>query len=109
MGELAYIDYCRNINLDLLEMIGSGYVIDHVVAEHNKRAKDEAYRIYVGDLLKCLAETWGAQIPYRYADMIAPQEEEQKSGDEVAIEVITKLGLKGKTDGLHEVESDTVA
>ena len=88
--------------------MGSGYVIDHVVAEHHKRAKDEAYRIYVGDLLKCLAETWGAQIPYRYADMIAPQEE-QKSGDEVAIEVITKLGLKGKTDGLHEVESDTVA
>ena len=90
-------------------MFGNRYVIDHVVCEHNKRSKEEAYRIYVGDLLKCLAETWGAQIHYRYTDMIAPQVEEQKSGDEVALEVITKLGLKGKTDGLHEAESDTVA
>jgi len=90
-------------------LFGNRYVIDHVVAEHNKRTKDEAYKVYASDLLKCLAETWGAQIPYRYADMITPQAEEQKSGDEIALEIITKLGLKGKADGLHEAESDTVA
>lgn len=109
MGEAAYIDYCRNINLELLELLGSRYVIDHVVAEHNNRMKDETYKVYVGDLLKCLAESWGANIPYRYADMIDPQTEEQESGDDIAYEVITKLGLKVKTDGLYEVESDIVA
>lgn len=109
MGESAYIDYCRNINLELLDLFGRGYVIDHVVAEHNNRMKGEIYKFYVSDLLKCLAESWGANIHYRYADMIDPQTEEQKSGDDIAYEVITKLGLKGKTDGLHEVESDTVA
>lgn len=91
-------------------MFGSGYVIDHVVAEHNSRAKEEGYRLYMSDLMKCLAEVMGVTVNYRYADTVAkPEKEDERTGDEIALEVITKLGLKGKSDGLHEDESDIVA
>ena len=90
-------------------MLGTEYVIDHVVAEYNRRIEEASYRGYVCDLLKCLAEFVGTDVPYRYAELITPQKKEpEKTGDEVALEVIEKLGLKVK-HGLHEVESDSDA
>ena len=89
-------------------MFGSHYVIDHVVAEHNSRMREENYRIYVTDMLKLLASIKGTTVDIRYADLIEIKDVEQKSGDEVALDVIKKLGLKVK-NGLHETESDTVA
>ena len=90
-------------------MFGSNYVNEHVIAEHNIRMKELTYRVYTSELLKCLAESWGATINARYADLISPAEEEEESGDEVALRVIKKLGLRSKSDGLHETESDVVA
>ena len=100
MGESAYLDYCRNINFDMLELLGSEYVIDHVVAEHNVRMKDEIYKCYVSDIAKVMSEIWGAKVPERYYDMISPPlpEDTYKTGDEVALEVIRRLGLKVRDD-----------
>ena len=93
----------------MLELLGSGYVINHVVAEFRARTQQYVYRIYVTDLLKCLAESWGADVPYRYRDVIEPEEDEPESGDEVALRVIRRLGLKVKTNGFYETESEPVA
>ncbi len=91
-------------------MLGAEYVIDHVVAEYNRRMEENVYRGYVCDLLKCVAEFVGTDVPYRYAELVSPPKEaSEKTGDEVALEVIDKLGLKVKTHGLHETESDPVA
>ena len=90
-------------------LMGSGYVIEHVVAEHNSRMKEELYRVYVADALKHIAASWGTIISCRYADLIEEPKEMEESGDEVALKVINKLGLKVKTDGLYETESDPVA
>lgn len=88
-------------------MFGSGYVLDHVVLEYNRRETEELFRSYVSDLAKCLVETWGGEVPYRYSDLLEYKEEPQKTGDEIALEVIRKLGLKGKHNGLHEIEGES--
>ena len=63
------------------------------------------------DVLACMAEQCGVRVNYRYRELIAPQEEDIMTGDEVALKIKKKLGLKGKTDGnrLHEVESEFIA
>ena len=58
-----------------------------------------------------MAEQCGVRVNYRYRELIDSQEEETMTGDEVALMVIEKLGLKVKTNGngLHEVESESIA
>ena len=61
--------------------------------------------------MACIAEQCGVIVNYRYRDLIDSQEEDSMTGDEVALMVIEKIGLKGRTDGngLHETESDSIA
>lgn len=63
------------------------------------------------DVLACMAEQCGVRVNYRYRELIDSQEEGTMTGDEVALMVIEKLGLKVKTNGngLHEVESESIA
>ena len=79
-------------------------MIDHVTSEHNNRIREKAYRDYTSDLLKIISESLGCNIPYRYDDMIIkPDKEPEKTGDEIALEVIKRAGLKVKnydTDGI---------
>lgn len=79
----------------MLDLFGSGYVIDHMIAEHNNRMHEKIYRSYMAELLKVLCESIGASVTERYIDLIADEpEEETKTGDEIALEVITRAGLK---------------
>lgn len=58
--------------------------------------EERIYRSYVSDALACLAASWGGKIEARYIDLIDPSEadEEALTGDEVALDVIEKCGLK---------------
>lgn len=82
-----------------MELFGSEYVIEYVIATHNERERDSIFRMYVTDMLKGIGETWGGEIKYRYVDLIKVEEpvKEEKSGDEIALEVIERAGLKGRT------------
>lgn len=81
-----------------------------MVAEFRAKSEWYVYRIYVTDVLKCLAESWGADVPYRYRDVIEPEDEDEpENGDEIALKVIRRLGLKVKTNGLYETESEPIA
>lgn len=93
----------------MLELMGSGYVIEHVAAEHNCRMREELFRVYTTDALKYIAEFCGVLLSDRYIELIEEPREVEESGDEVALRVIQKLGLKVKADGLYETESDPVA
>ena len=85
----------------MLELMGKGYVIEHCICEHNKRMKERDYQIYMTDLLKGLAEFVGLQVNVRYADLFKVQtEQEEKTGDEGALEVIKNIGLKTRHDSL---------
>lgn len=98
VGESAYLDYCRSIRLDLLNLFGSYYLIEHIVAEHEKRVKELVFSVYTTDVLKAMAESCGATIKSRYIDLINNEPEETKSADEIALEVIMKADLKVKED-----------
>lgn len=80
----------------MLDLMGKGYVIDHCICEHNKRVQEDDYRTYMTDLMKGLADFVGLQVNIRYADLYRTQAEQEteKTGDEIALEVINRLGLK---------------
>ena len=80
-------------------MLGSSYVIDHVIAENNIRVREVNYRTYMSDVLMGVARYIGIDVPYRLVELEANEEEEEVSGDEIALEVIRRAGLKGKING----------
>lgn len=78
-------------------MFGKQYVIEHVIAEYNNRMEQLAYRSYTSDVLKAIAEMMGANIPKRFAELINNETvEETKTGDEIALDVINRAGLRAK-------------
>lgn len=88
--------------------------MDHCISVFLHEAKEKIdelkYRVYVTDCLRMLTETTarcvmsGSNVSYigvRYADTLdkfRPKKESEKTGDEIALEIIKKAGLslKGK-------------
>lgn len=71
----------------------------YAVARHKAKERETAYRIYITDGIKCIAENTaryvgGQHLTKRYIDIIDPKPEDERSGDEIAADVITRLGLK---------------
>lgn len=109
MGFFYFVGSCgaenwdyQGLNVDLLEIIGRGYVIDHCVSFFNKQAKEERYRNYIADTLKLMNENiaklvGGSYYKMRYAEQCEQKKEPEKSGDEIARDIIrrAKLKLKG--------------
>ena len=78
--------------------MGSDYLIDHIVMELEANQNDVAYRNYVCDLLKAIAESWGARISSRFEDIVRKPQENEKTADEIVLEVMRRGGLKGKAE-----------
>jgi len=100
-GEEAW-DY-TGINLEMLDLIGKGYIVDHCVSLFNDRMKERLYRVYITDTLKCLNDNvakvvGGSVLKARYYDLLEEgnKKEIEKTGDEIALEIIRKAGLKVK-------------
>lgn len=81
-------------------------MIDHVLAEHKNRSHERLYRIYTSDMLKSISEFCGNEVYYKYSDLIKPREEEAETGDEVALRVIKRIGLKGKQNEPTGISSE---
>lgn len=41
--------------MDLLELLGSGYVIEHCVSAFSERQKEKSFKVYVTDCLQAIA------------------------------------------------------
>ena len=73
--------------MDILELYGRQYVIDHCVSERMKYNEDRLYRVYITDALKAIAENtthylgatemfdYGSSLSARWIDVIEPHEE----------------------------------
>lgn len=64
----------------------------YTATRYKREKREEAYRFYVTDSL-----SYGPQNKYitqRYADLIKPKATDNRSGDEIAADVIRTLGLK---------------
>ena len=69
------------------------------MARLNERAKTEAYRIYVTDALRIVAENTGnISLKLRYYDIIHPKKVDNRTGDEIVADIIKRAGLVVKSE-----------
>ena len=69
----------------------------------NQQAKDTAYRVYVTDCLKLIAENTanisrGQYMKSRYYDIIHPAKFDTRTGDEIVEDIIKRAGLVVKAE-----------
>lgn len=79
----------------MLELMGSGYVIEHCVSAFSDIQHQKAYEAYVTDCLMYMTQNSATEekhyLTQRFADMIAPQKEEKRSGEEIISGIKNKL------------------
>ena len=82
MGADKYLKYIQTIRLDLLELFGNGYVIDHCIALLKKEREERIYRVYITDGLKAISETLqsirgsGSALSVRWLDLVEKKDKE---------------------------------
>lgn len=95
-----YIISLGSLNFQLLELLGSGYVIDNYISVFHKEQKELIYRIYVTDSLKVLSENTAIHegskvLTERYIDLIyndsSHEEKEERTEEEVISTLMEKL------------------
>lgn len=80
-------------------MMGSGYVIEHCVTAFSDICRQKAVEIYITDGIRCISESvakafGGSYMTERFADLVNNEHEEERTGDEIALDIITRAGLK---------------
>ena len=69
------------------------------MSKANQQAKDTAYRVYVTDCLKLIAENTGnISLKLRYYDIIQPKKVDTRTGDEIVSDIIKRAGLVVKSE-----------
>ena len=69
----------------------------------NQQAKDTAYRVYVTDCLKLIAENTanisrGQYMKSRYYDIVHQAKVDARTGDEIVEDIIKRAGLVVKAE-----------
>lgn len=96
MGAESYAECINTIRLDLLEILGKSYIIQHCVAFLKNKSKEKAFQIYVTDSLKIIAETLahhygGSVLNMRYADIISDEEPENRTAEDIINNLKAKM------------------
>ena len=69
------------------------------MSKANQQSKDTAYRVYVTDCLKLIAENTGnISLKLRYYDIIQPKKVDNRTGDEIVADIIKRAGLVVKSE-----------
>ena len=69
------------------------------MSKATQQAKDTAYRVYVTDCLKLIAENTGnISLKLRYYDIINPKKADNRTGDEIVSDIIKRAGLVVKSE-----------
>ena len=69
------------------------------MSKATQQAKDTAYRVYVTDCLKLIAEnTKNIALKLRYYDIIQPKKADTRTGDEIVADIIKRAGLVVKSE-----------
>ena len=69
------------------------------MSKATQQAKDTAYRVYVTDCLKLIAENTGnISLKLRYYDIIQPKKADNRTGDEIVADIIKRAGLVVKSE-----------
>ena len=95
MGEEGWIDGISNIRLDLLEIMGAGYLIGVVKARAKSKFEELAYRVYVTDVLSAAIKSLTGDNPERYYDVIHTDRTPQITAEEAKNNIKNKLRVGG--------------
>ena len=68
----------------------------YMVARFLQDYEDLSYRIYTTDMLRTMAMGLKYQSVQRYAELIDHAPKDERSGEEIAADVISRCGLKVK-------------
>ena len=71
----------------------------YAIARYQSQQRDLAYRIYVTNCLRIMTENTAKQvggnyISAEYEDLINPKKKDNRTGDEIAADVIRNAGIK---------------
>ena len=71
----------------------------YAMARFNQHQRDLAYRIYVTDCLRIISENTakmggGSYITAKFADIINPKPADNRSGEEIAADIIKLAGIE---------------
>ena len=71
----------------------------YAIARFNQHQRDLAYRIYVSDCLRIISENTakmggGSYITAKFADIINPKPADNRSGEEIAADIIKRAGIE---------------
>ena len=71
----------------------------YATARFNQHQRDLAYRIYVTDCLRMVTEntakmSQGAYTAARFYDIINPKQVDNRSGNEIAADIIKRAGIE---------------
>lgn len=104
MGAAEYFKLIQDIRLDMLDLCGSSYVIEHCMAAFSVSQERKLYQSYVAECMRVITENTaglskqGKYITMRYMDIIKPQKEETqkdtRSAEEIIASIKSKLGRK---------------
>jgi hypothetical protein len=95
VGEEGWIDGIKDIRLDLLEIMGAGYLIDVVKTRAESKFEELAYRVYVTDVLSAAIKSLTGNCPERYYDVIHPDRTPQITAEEAKNNIKNKLSGGG--------------
>ena len=81
----------------MLELFGSGYVIDHCIAAYNDRQEQLSWQIYMADSAAAIINGLGGESRFpRWWNLIHKEQKEERTGDEIALDVLLRSGLKAR-------------
>ena len=71
----------------------------YATARFNQHQRDLAYRIYVSDCLRIISENTakicgGSYITAKLADIINPKPVDNRTGEEIAADIINRAGIE---------------
>ena len=71
----------------------------YATARFNQHQRDLAYRIYVTDCLRIISENTakmggGSYIAAKFADIINPKPVDNRTGEEIAADIINRAGIE---------------
>ena len=86
----------------MLDLLGSGYVIEHCVSAFLEKQEEKAYKIYMSDCLYSIVNMYavshgGTDMPVqkRFVEIIDVMEKKPKK-EETAEDIITRMREKAK-------------
>lgn len=77
----------------MLDLMGSGYVIEHCVAAHNSRIRQETFEDYVSDVLYYISRQLGGKLDKRLHDLRHPAPVDERPPQEIMDERLQKFGI----------------